>query len=163
MKIEKASENPRSDRPRVFIIYSHDSEEWQLRVVRTLWDLERKGTIDIFDDTIIEPGEKWNERLREEILKSSIAVLIVDQNFFKSDFIMKVELPLIIEMSDAGKCTVLWIPVERTANEEGYEAVLRMQCFSDPNDPLSEMDYRAASLLLSALPERLLSSIASKR
>jgi len=58
-------ENP--IRNQVFISYSHKDKRWLERLQTHLKPLEREGSIERWDDTMINAGENWREEIRKEI------------------------------------------------------------------------------------------------
>jgi CHAT domain/TIR domain len=80
-------------REKLFISYSHKDGRWLERVREQLAVLEREGLIDPFEDSQIDVGEDWYERLDKEMLEARLALLLVSASFLTSSFIRKEEIP----------------------------------------------------------------------
>jgi len=80
-------------RHRLFISYSHQDQRWLAAVRQQLGVLERAGLIDIFDDTRLQAGEDWRDRLDQEMTAAKVALLLVSATFLDSDFILAKEVP----------------------------------------------------------------------
>jgi len=57
--------------------------------IKVWYDKERKEGI--------HPGEEWENKIKNKIKKSQYAILLIDQHFVTSEFIMGTELPCIID------------------------------------------------------------------
>ena len=85
---------------KIFISYSHLDCEWLERLCIFLKPLERRYEVDIWNDNRIEPGTPWKEEIDEAIKTADIAILLVSQNFLGSEFILKDELPPLLEAAE---------------------------------------------------------------
>jgi len=95
--------------PLVFISYCREDEGWRYRVAAEFkrWDIE------VWDDTRIQWGEAFRHRIKEAIADASAAVLLLSEDFLKSEFIGNNELPLLKERRDLGGFTIFPIEVAR--------------------------------------------------
>ena len=62
-----------------------------------------RGASDVFDvwaDCELQGGEEWEEKIRQKIRGSSLAVLFITRHFLNSEFIGKVEVPEILERAE---------------------------------------------------------------
>lgn len=120
-------------RDRVFVSYSHDDADW----------FDRFGTFlksiggGVWSDRDIEVGDSWFDEIRAAIDDTKVAVLLVTQNFFASDFITKNELAPFLAARDAGELTLVWVAV-------GYSVyqgtpLEDIQSFNDPQRPLESL------------------------
>jgi hypothetical protein len=73
--------------------------------------LEGQGKMDVWDDSQIMPGQKWRDQIQIAIDSTSVAVLLVSENFLASDFATENELPNILSAAEKQGLTVLWVPV----------------------------------------------------
>ena len=105
-------------RDRVFISYSRDDEVWFERFRTHLGPYVRSGSIGLWDDTQIGPGEKWEEKINEALLRTKVALLLVTPNYLNSDFINSTELPHFVAAAERKELTILWVPVSPASVEE---------------------------------------------
>ena len=85
-------------KPTIFISYSHKDEEWKNRLVSHLGVLQHEGLLDVWDDRRIGGGEGWYPKIEEAIKKASVAILLISANFLTSNFILKEEIPHLLEL-----------------------------------------------------------------
>lgn len=92
--------------PRIFIAYSR-KDLAQLKQLRTqLRVLERRDHCHIFYDGVIQPGEKWEPRIKDELHRADIFVLLVTAEFLDSDYVNDIELPTILQREQDGTAKV---------------------------------------------------------
>ena len=137
----------------VFISYSHDDGEWLDRVRKSLKLLERKGLVDLWDDSAIKPGQKWREEIDKALGKSKVAVLLVSQNFAASDFILDEELPYILESAKRQSVLLLWIAVSSAPYDD--IGVGEFQALNNPSEPLDSLDSGACNRELTRIYEKI--------
>jgi hypothetical protein len=78
---------------RVFVSYSHKDHKLLGRLQTHLKPLERRGQLELWDDTRIQAGDKWRHEIREAIESCRVAILLISADFMASDFIHTNELP----------------------------------------------------------------------
>lgn len=119
-----------STRTKVFISYSHADRMWLERLKRHLRPLVREGRLDCWDDTHIQPGDDWQQEIRNALDKAQVAVLLISANFFASDFINENELPPLLAAAQAKGVRIL--PVILSASRFARDPGLVLQpCFMD--------------------------------
>lgn len=79
-------------KPLIFICYCREDGEWLHRLHPFI--KIALGEVELFTDQDIEPGERWETRIREQIERADIAILLLSIDALTSDFIWRVEIPL---------------------------------------------------------------------
>ena len=145
---------PRLDvRKTVFISYSHDDGDWLTRVRKSLKLLERKGLIEIWDDSEIKPGDKWREEIDQALGRSKVAMLLVSQNFAASDFILDEELPYVLQAAERESVKLLWIAVSSAPFDD--IGIGEFQALNNPNEPLDSLDGGTCNRELTKIYEKV--------
>jgi hypothetical protein len=116
------------NRPKVFISYSHNDEQWLKRLQIHLKPLERTGTVERWDDTKIKAGSNWQEEIQHAVESSQAAVLLVSADFLASDFIIENELPPLLAAAKAKGTLILPVIISpcrfvQTASLSQFQAV----------------------------------------
>lgn len=65
----------------IFISYSHEDSKYLKRLNVHLKPLERQGLVELWDDTKIKVGDKWEEEILKALNRSAIAILIISADF----------------------------------------------------------------------------------
>lgn len=141
----------------VFISYSHEDTEWLERLRTNLRLLERKGLIEIWDDSAINPGDRWRDEIEAALQKSKVAVLLVSQNFAASEFILEEELPFVLESAKKKSVQLLWVALSSAPFDD--IGVGEYQALNDPNEPLDSLESGALNQELTRIYERIKAAI----
>ncbi len=140
-------------RKKVFISYSHLDREWLEKLKKWLKPLEQGGLLDFWDDSEIEPGEDWRQAIKDAMASARLAVLLVSQNFFASEFIPSEELTPILEQAQTEGVSVLWIAVSESTYEES--PIARFQAVNDPKMPLDTLEPKDLNRQLKEIYHKL--------
>ncbi|MFA6561222.1 MAG: COR domain-containing protein [Verrucomicrobiia bacterium] len=95
----------------LFISYSHKDELFRDELRGALTAYERKGEITAWDDTRIEPGQKWEAEILGKLEEAAIIVLLLSNDFIRSDYCMQKEMKRALERDAAGECAIVPIVV----------------------------------------------------
>jgi RES domain-containing protein len=125
-------------RNRVFISYSHKDSKWLKRLQVFLEPYEREGVLERWDDTRIDPGGKWREKIKEAIESASVAVLLISADFLASDFISENELPPILSAAEDKGLVILPVIISPSRFER-TPGLSQFQTINPPSDPLIKM------------------------
>ncbi|XXX82617.1 toll/interleukin-1 receptor domain-containing protein [Sorangium sp. So ce134] len=88
-------------RPTVFISYSHQDKTWKNRLVQHLKVLEKQGALEVWDSGRIGAGEDWQKEIEGAIERARVAVLLVSADFLASDFVLREEVPRLLNRRQA--------------------------------------------------------------
>ena len=80
-----------------------------------------RDKIITWNDRDILPGEQWDKTIKDELHKADIVLYLVSADSMATDYIQQVELPLIEQRCDAGKCKLVPIIVRACDwQEQGF-------------------------------------------
>lgn len=122
----------------VFISYSHQDHEWLSKLQIHLKPMIRNQTLDVWDDTKIQPGAEWRKEIENALRVAKVAVLLVSPEFLASDFIAENELPPLLNAAQTEGLTIIWIPLTHSCYE-GTE-IEKYQATHPPNSPLDSLN-----------------------
>jgi len=128
---------------RVFVSYSRDDQRWfepgsRYNLIPWLQESLRRDEVTLWYDRSLEPGERFRERIEEEIERAEIALLLVSQAFLSSEFIETVELPRIQQREARGELVVIPILVGPCDWEDVHFIGMRQMM---PGKPTPLIDY----------------------
>jgi hypothetical protein len=139
------SQSKSSDRPKLFISYSHVDTACLDRLLVHLKPLERSNSIICWSDKRIRTGDKWRSELEDNLEEAVIAVLLISADFLASDFIINNELPPLLVKADANGLRILPVILKPC----GFRRDPVLSAFQSANDPMtpllgmSQMDQEA--------------------
>lgn len=81
----------------VIFINSHKDEKEKERLLTHLGVLQHQGLISLWSDSQISPGADWQREIGEAIAQAHVAILFISANFLASDFILKKEVPALLQ------------------------------------------------------------------
>jgi len=105
----------RRDSFSLFISYSHKDDRYRDELRGALTAYERKGEINSWDDTEIVPGQKWEPEILVKLERADIIVLLLSNDFIRSDYCYVKEMTRARERDDAGECAIVPIVVRSCA------------------------------------------------
>ncbi|MFM9101534.1 MAG: TIR domain-containing protein [Cyanobium sp.] len=132
---------PAPERRHVFISYSHADRAWVERIRLVMAPLLRQegNSLQLWDDSQIEPGAKWQGEIETALARAQVALLLVSADFLASEFVMGKEVPALLRAADAEGVTILWVPLSaclvRHTPIHAYQAVLAPEHTLDAMEP----------------------------
>jgi acetoin utilization deacetylase AcuC-like enzyme len=93
--------------PKIFISYSHQDAGAFRALMEILSPFQSNGQLKIWADTRLEAGDNWSDEIEKGLAVSTVAVLLVSRFFLSSDFISKMELPVLLQRQAAGEVRII--------------------------------------------------------
>ena len=125
-------------RTKIFVSYSHVDKEWLRRLQVHLKPLVRQKLVDLWDDTRIDPGQKWRVEIKQALDSAAVAILLLSADFLASDFISANELPLLLSAA-AKKDTVILPVIVSPCRFSATPILSEFQAFNPESEPLNGM------------------------
>ncbi|MGK7906913.1 MAG: SUMF1/EgtB/PvdO family nonheme iron enzyme [Synechococcus sp.] len=126
----------KSERTKVFVSYSHADKNALEELQKFIKPLERKGVVDLWDDTKIPTGSKWKGEIERALDEAKVAVFLVSANFLASDFIHEEELPKLLSASENNGLIILPFFLSHCYYEP--TPLADYQAVNSPDKPLSD-------------------------
>lgn len=123
---------------RVFISYSHDDTAFRDQLVVHLAVLQRQGTIDVWHDGRIEPGNDWKKAIEEQLQQADIIILLISASFLASRFCAEVELTQAMRRWEAKNAIV--VPIIVRACDWASSPLGRLQALPRDGRPISQFN-----------------------
>ncbi|MGD2089077.1 MAG: TIR domain-containing protein [Candidatus Aminicenantes bacterium] len=139
---------------KIFISYSHKDEGWKDRVNKHLRVFHLEGSWRTWDDRQIPVGAAWEKEITDAIQSAHTAILLITVDFLTSDFIMKKEVPLILERWKKAEIIVFPVIV-KPCSWKAVKWLKEMQVFPNDGIPLSKGKMVKREENLSLLAEKL--------
>ncbi|MBF0155382.1 MAG: SUMF1/EgtB/PvdO family nonheme iron enzyme [Magnetococcales bacterium] len=138
------------EKSRVIISYSHADAGLLVHFLPFLKTLEDDGLVTVWSDKDIRPGENWQNKITQKLSEAHVAVLLISQTFLASDFIRKVELPLLLSAFEQGKLTILPVflsPLDASAtaipftDSQGYISTITLADIQGYGTPEKTLEH----------------------
>ena len=156
--------------PSIFICYSHEDKAWRDRLVKFLKPLNNEEQI-IWSDQDIQPGDMWDEEIKDKLSKATLAIVLISQDLLNSNYVSNEELPRLLKRRKEEGVRIIPIFVRpstvkdvdfKYTNNEGIEQKFYLSQFqsfknNSPDSPLSDLLEESQSKL-----EKVLSSFAQE-
>ena len=156
------TEVKRSERPKLFISYSHVDTSCVDRLLVHLKPLERSNTIICWSDKRLRTGDKWKAEIEQNLNEAVIAVLLISADFLASDFIVNNELPPLLINADAKGLRILPV-ILKPCGFRRDPVLSTFQSANDPATPLLGMTAIEQEALYDKIAEEIAKEISVKR
>ena len=144
---------PAPERRHVFISYSHADRGWVERIRQVMAPLlmQQGKALQLWDDSQIEPGDRWLEEIEAALANARVALLLVSAEFLASEFVMGREVPALLRAAEAEGVRVLWVPL--SASLVRHTAIHAYQALLPPEQALDALDPPQQRLALVRIAE----------
>jgi TIR domain len=140
---------------RAFLSYAHEDHVWRDAVLAHLGWLRHRGRLDLFDDRQIEPGTRWDPRIKGALEAADIIVLLLSPYFLNSRYCLVDELARAIERQEEGSAELFPIVCDHVTLHGS--PIAQHQCLpqGDDNDLRPLADWPNFNRPLAAIAERI--------
>lgn len=97
----------------LFISYSHKDELFRDELRAALTPYERTKELKLWHDTMIVPGQKWEAEILRKLEEADLVVMLLSNDFIKSDYCMVKEYEAARRRDEAGECVIVPIAVRK--------------------------------------------------
>jgi hypothetical protein len=141
----------------VFISYSRSDRRWLELLKGRLNSLLVGKDVDLWDDSLIKPGQAWEQEIFTVINRACAAILLVSPRFLASDFITKNELPAFIEAANDRGMLVLWVPIRASKYDGTW--LSSYQWVHSPSKPIAGLRGNARTRALDKIIREIADAI----
>lgn len=122
----------------IFISYSHKDKKYLDRLMVHLRPLEKDGLIDLWVDTKLKSGDKWEVEIGNALKHTHAAILLVSADFLASGFIVDNELPPLLKKAERDGTKIIPVIVKpcRFARDKNLSM---FQAINDPSKPIIKL------------------------
>lgn len=92
---------------KVFVSYAHDDSAALREMQSMLQILKKNGTIDIWTDSEILPGQNFSQVIKDSLMSADIVLLLISSSFLNSDYIWRNEMQVALKNSKEGKAVAI--------------------------------------------------------
>jgi internalin A len=153
---------PARDSQSLFISYAHKDERFRDEFRGALTAYERKGDVTVWDDTCIVPGQKWEPEILGKLDRADIIVLLLSNDFIRSDYCYLKEMRLALERDAAGECAIVPVVVRACAFQK-LELGQIQAIIPDGKSIKEHKDRDAAWLEVTNELERVMTQLSKRR
>lgn len=121
---------------KVFISYSHKDSRYLKSLLPHLEFLERNKQIDLWVDTKIKPGQRWQDEIESALASARVAILLISIDFLISPFIGSNELPPLLTAAEAEGVKILPVILRPCTLPKSLS---QFQAINNPSRPVSMM------------------------
>lgn len=146
-----------ADRPRLFVSYSHADEKYLNELKLVLAPLIRGDRMVFWDDSHIQPGAEWRKEIESALGAANVVVVLVSANLLASEFVMRTELPIILDRVKRNSMRLLWVAVGHALVSE--TELNDFQALNDPRRPLEMLDRPQRMLTWTKIAEAIKEAI----
>jgi hypothetical protein len=127
----------RPERTTIFVSYCRKNSRWLERLKVHLKPYDRRGDLDLWDDSRIEPGDAWHSAISDAIDRAAASVVLISADFLASDFVAVHELPRMLHKAERDGARILPIFVE-PCGLENHPQLASFHALNSPSRALAE-------------------------
>lgn len=101
-------------KPRVFVCYSQKDDRSRKTLEMHLKILRTQGVLDaVWTDQALDPGDDWDQRIKQELDRADVILMLVSAAALATDYIQKIEMPRALARHEAGKSRAVSVILEQ--------------------------------------------------
>jgi tetratricopeptide (TPR) repeat protein len=139
---------------KIFISYNHKDEAWKDRLISHLKVLENEDFSKVWHDSDIGVGSEWSQKIEKAIDEADAAILIITANYLASNFIMNIEVPMLLERRAREGLKIFPIIMKPCA-WQSIDWMNRLQISPRDGKPLSQIPDNDIDAELALLTRRI--------
>jgi formylglycine-generating enzyme required for sulfatase activity len=149
----------------IFVSYSHLDRKWfdrdhPFNLIPWLENALRRDGVTLWydrsDEAGLQPGDRFEQEITEAVGQADVALLLISEAFFSSDFIRTVELPRILARAERGEMVVIPVLLE-PCDWQSFDFVAARQML--PGAPTPLIDYTETERQWAHARDEILSGI----
>src|ERR671914_1334918 len=127
-------------RTTVFVSYCHRDARWLRRLQVHLKPFGTRGDLVLWDDTKLDPGDRWRTAISDAIEHAAASILLVSADFLASDFVTSEELPRLLEKAETAGARLIPLILQpcRLANHPNLTKFHSLNPLDQPLSKLSD-------------------------
>lgn len=116
---------------KVFISYSRKDKRSKDQLKKNFTPVIENGNLNVWiDESNIDVGDDWERKIDKALTESELAVLLMSENFFDSEYIRKKELPYIIKNAKKKRMSVVPVSIRKSGWKE-YDSLRKLQVIGE--------------------------------
>jgi hypothetical protein len=151
-----------AQRTTIFVSYCHRNKRWLDRLKVHLKPYDRRGDLDLWDDTRIDPGVRWHTAISDAIDRAAASIVLISADFLASDFVAVHELPKLLHNAERAGARIFPIFVE-PCELASHPELAAFQALNSPKKPLAEASRVEAERVLVRAVEAIGKLLATQR
>ena len=148
----------------IFICYAREDNEFVASFLQEFEAESNTSPIKLtpkIDNSIIDLGEKYKDKIETAIENSSSAVLFISHNLSKSNFINDIEIPAILKQKELNP-SFLILPIFIDETEEFDQRIMSYQAVNSGGTALRNLDGDLRKLIFSNSVKQIYSYFADE-
>jgi len=139
------------NKPKIFISYSHEDEDWMNDVKRHLSVANNEKQLDIWHDRYIDIGDYWFEEIKKAIKKANVAIFLVSSHFLTSEFIKRKEIPEFLNLQKSKGLIIIPFLIS-DCDWKGVDWLEKINIYPKDGNALESFQESDQNSLLAKLP-----------
>jgi internalin A len=124
----------------VFISYAHEDSVYCDQLKGALTPYERKNELQIWADQLIDAGQTWETEIIANLDRAKIVILLLSNDFMRSDYAMEKEVPYALKRHERGECVVIPVVARPARWEKLFGSIQAVMPHGKPVSQAADKD-----------------------